>query len=255
MPLELVTIPCLSDNYVYLLHSPETGETAVIDAPESGPILAELEKRNWQLTEIWLTHHHWDHVDGTLELRDSTGASITGATADEHRLPPLNRKVVEGEGFKFAGHDVEIFDVSGHTVGHVAYYVPDAHAAFTGDSLMALGCGRVFEGTAEQMWASLQKLAELPADTIICSGHEYSESNAKFALSVDPDNATLQSRANDIAEKRASGIATVPTVLSLELGTNPFLRAGSAALKSSVGLDTAPDVQVFAEIRRRKDNF
>lgn len=255
MPLELVTIPCLSDNYVFLLHSPETGETAVVDAPETGPILAELAKRQWQLTEIWLTHHHWDHVDGALELRDSTGASITGAAADAHRLPPLNRKVSEGQTFSFAGNDVNVYDVSGHSVGHVAFYVPAANAAFTGDSLMALGCGRIFEGTADQMWASLGKLAKLPADTIICSGHEYSESNAKFALTVEPDNAALQARAQNIFEKRAKGMATVPTLLGVELDTNPFLRAGVNAVKSSVGMEDAPDAQVFAEIRRRKDQF
>lgn len=255
MPIELVTIPCLSDNYVYLLHSSETGETAVVDVPDAGPILAELESRNWQLSEIWLTHHHWDHVDGVQELRDATGASLTGATADAHRLPPLNRRVAEGDVFQFAGHEVNVIDVSGHTVGHIAFYVPFANAAFTGDSLMALGCGRVFEGTTDQMWDSLSKLARLPAETIICSGHEYSQSNANFALTIEPGNAALEERTRDIAEKRARGMPTVPTLLSLELETNPFLRADQVGIRKMLEMQDASISQVFAEIRHRKDQF
>ena len=255
MPLELVTIPCLSDNYVFLLHSPETGETAVVDAPESDAILAELKRRNWQLSEIWLTHHHWDHIDGAAELRDRTGARIIGAAADEHRLPPLNATVTEGETYRFAGYDVEVFDVPGHTVGHVAFYVPSAGLAFTGDSLMALGCGRLFEGTADQMWGGLCKLAALPPETIICSGHEYSESNAKFAQSIETGNDDLNKRCEDIRTKRAAGLPTVPTTLELELKTNPFLRAGQNSIKQAVNMEGADDVMVFAEIRKRKDQF
>ena len=255
MPLELVTIPCMSDNYVYLLHSPETGETAVVDVPEAGPILGELKRRNWALSEIWLTHHHWDHIDGTQELREATGASLTGAAADAHRLPPLNREVAGGEVFQFAGNDVAIFDVPGHTVGHIAFHVPGANAAFTGDSLMALGCGRVFEGTTDQMWGSLSKLAKLPGETIICSGHEYSESNAKFALTIEPNNPALLARCKDIAEKRAQGLATVPSLLSLERETNPFLRADQPDIRKLLGMENAPVPQVFAEIRGLKDSF
>ncbi len=255
MPLELVTIPCLSDNYVFLLHSPETGETAVVDAPESDAILSELKRRNWQLSEIWLTHHHWDHIDGAAELRDRTGARIFGAAADEHRLPPLNATVTEGETYRFAGYDVEVFDVPGHTVGHVAFYVPSAGLAFTGDSLMALGCGRLFEGTADQMWGGLCKLAALPPETIICSGHEYSESNAKFAQSIETGNDDLNKRCEDIRTKRAAGLPTVPTTLELELKTNPFLRAGQNSIKQAVNMEGADDVMVFAEIRKRKDQF
>ena len=173
MPLEIVTVPCLKDNYAFLLHSDETGETAVIDVPEAGPILGALSDRDWQLSEIWITHHHWDHIDGVGELKEATGAKVLGAEVDAHRLPPLNHAVKDGETYRFAGSDVQIMDVSGHAVGHIAYHVPDAKAVFTADSLMALGCGRLFEGTAEQMWASLSKLAALPPETLICSGHEY----------------------------------------------------------------------------------
>jgi hydroxyacylglutathione hydrolase len=255
MALEIVTIPCLEDNYAFLLRSSETAAVALIDAPEAAPILAELGKRGWHLTEIWLTHHHWDHIDGVAELKDATGAKIVGAAADAHRLPPLNHEVREGEAYSFAGSEVQIFDVSGHTVGHIAFYVPDAVAAFTADSLMALGCGRLFEGTADQMWASLSKLAALPPETLICSGHEYTTGNARFALTVDPDNARLVARAAEIEQARANGRPTVPSTLSEELATNPFLRAHLPELKAAVGMQDAPDAAVFAEIRKRKDAF
>ncbi len=255
MPLEIVTIPCLEDNYAFLLHSGETAETALIDAPEAGPILAALGMRGWHLTEIWLTHHHWDHIDGVAELKEATGAKIIGAAADAHRLPPLNHAVSEGELYSFAGHNVQVFDVSGHTVGHIAFYVLDARAAFTADSLMALGCGRLFEGTADQMWTSLSKLAALPPDTLICSGHEYTASNAKFAMTVEPGNADLASRATAIEHARENGHATVPSILSEELATNPFLRANLPEMKVAVGMQDGSDAAVFAEIRKRKDTF
>lgn len=255
MPLDLVTIPCLSDNYAFLLHSSETGETAVIDVPEAGPIQEHLAARGWQLTEIWITHHHYDHIDGVAELKEATGARVVGAKADAHRLPLLNAQVSDGDVFSFAGHDVKVMDVSGHTVGHIAFYVADAGAVFTADSLMALGCGRLFEGTAEQMWASLSRLMKLPPETLVCSGHEYTQSNANFALTIETDNAALKLRADEINSLRAAGTATVPSALSLECETNPFLRAHLPSLKRAVGLETATDAQVFAEIRKRKDAF
>ncbi|MEE9387628.1 MAG: hydroxyacylglutathione hydrolase [Paracoccaceae bacterium] len=255
MPLEIVTIPCLRDNYAYLVHSAETGETALIDAPEAAPVLAVLQAKGWKLTEIWLTHHHWDHVDGAAELKESTGAKLVGAAADAHRLPALNQTVAEGVEYNFAGHGVKIFDVSGHTVGHIAFYLADANAVFTADSLMALGCGRLFEGTPEQMWHSLSKLAALPAATMVYSGHEYTASNAKFAISQEPDNKSLQARCEYIEKTRAAGKATVPSSLGEELATNPFLRAGLAEFKTAVGMGNASDVAVFTEIRSRKDNF
>lgn len=255
MPLELVTIPCRSDNYAFLLHDSSTGRTALIDAPETAPIEAALRRRGWSLQELWITHHHHDHVEGVEDLRSAHGCTVIGAAADAHRLPELDLAVSDGDTFEFAGHPVTVMDVSGHTVGHIAFHVPDASAVFTADSLMACGCGRLFEGSAEQMWASLSKLAALPPDTLVCSGHEYTAANAKFALTIEPDNAALISRVRSIAAAREKGEPTVPSKLSLEIATNPFLRAKDRLVKAGLGMTNAPDAEVFAEIRRRKDAF
>lgn len=253
MPLELVTVPCLKDNYAYLLHDPATGATAVVDAPEAAPILAALSERGWQLSDIWLTHHHWDHIDGVPALVAATGARVTGAAADAHRLPPLDTALT-GD-FTFAGHKVEVIDVPGHTVGHIAFHLPQAKLAFTADSLMAAGCGRLFEGTPAQMHQSLQKLAALPPETLVCSGHEYTSGNIRFALTLEPANAALISRSEQVASIRALGKPTAQVPLSTELATNPFLRTGSADIRAAITLGTAPDATVFAEIRSRKDSF
>lgn len=253
--LTLVTIPCLADNYSFLLHDEATGETALIDAPETGPIMTALKTRGWKLSEIWLTHHHWDHVEGVADLVKATNAKVIGAKADAHRLPDLDRAYDDGDHFQFSGHDVQVMDVSGHTVGHIAFHVPDTGVVFTGDSLMALGCGRLFEGTPEQMWASLSRLAALPADTLVCSGHEYTASNAAFAATVEPDNQALKKRTEDIADLRVAGQPTVPSRLSDELATNPFLRAHLSGVKAALHKEAASDTEVFAEIRRRKDSF
>lgn len=253
MPLDIVTIPCRTDNYAFLIHDDASGRTALVDAPETAPVQAALSERGWALTEIWITHHHNDHVEGVADLR--AGAEVIGAAADAHRLPPLDRKVSDGDTFTFAGHEVRVSDVSGHTVGHISYYIESAKAAFTADSLMALGCGRVFEGTHEQMWASLSKLAALPTETVIYSGHEYSAANAKFALTIEPGNTALISRAEDIAAHRAAGKPTVPSTLAEELATNPFLRANLPGVKASLGDVGMSDVEAFREIRTRKDQF
>lgn len=255
MPFDLITIPCLSDNYAFLLRDHASGEVAVIDVPEAGPIKAALAERGWTPSQIWLTHHHWDHIDGLPELLADYPAKVVGGAADAHRLPALDLAVSEGDTFDLGTLHVEVFDVSGHTVGHIALYVPAAEVCFTADSLMALGCGRLFEGTPAQMWESMQKLMALPAQTTICSGHEYTASNAKFALTVDPDNAALISRTKEIEAARAKGIATVPSKLSTELETNPFLRPADVGIRATLGMPTAPDAEVFAEIRKRKDNF
>lgn len=255
MPLKLVTLPVRSDNYVYLLHDTASGATALVDVGEVAPILEALRGRNWHLSEIWLTHHHEDHIEGTAELAAETGARVTGAAADAHRLPKLDRQVRGGESFDFAGHRVEVLDVPGHTVGHVAYHVPDLKAAFTADSLMTLGCGRLFEGTPAQMWASLQKLAALPDETLICSGHEYTLGNARFALSVDPANPALQARVAEVERLRAEGKPTVPRSLGEERATNPFLRAADPAIRALLKMPAASDEAVFAELRARKDRF
>lgn len=255
MPLELVTVPCLADNYAYLIHDPETGQTAVIDVPEVGPILGALNAHQWRLTDILITHHHDDHIQGVDTLRAQTGAMVLGAAADAHRLPRLDLALDEHAAFSLGREMARVIDVPGHTIGHIAFHFPDSHLCFTADSLMAGGCGRLFEGSARMMHASLQKLAALPPDTLICSGHEYTATNLRFALTLEPNNPALISRAAEVAEKRAHGRPTVPVPLQVELDTNPYLRAHLPALKTAVGLPDADDVTVFAEIRARKDKF
>lgn len=255
MPLELVTIPCLSDNYAYLIHDADTGQTAVIDVPEPGPILAALEAHQWRLTDILITHHHDDHIQGVDALRARTGAMVLGAAADAHRLPRLDLALTAASSFSIGRDYARVIDVPGHTLGHIAFHFPDSRLCFTADSLMSGGCGRLFEGTARQMHASLQKLAALPPDTLICPGHEYTTSNLHFATTLEPGSPALISRIAEVAAKRARGIPTVPVPLQVELDTNPYLRAHLPALKSAVGLPDADDVTVFAEIRARKDKF
>ncbi len=251
--VELVVVPCLSDNYAFLVHNGETGQTALIDAPEVAPIALALAERGWTLSDILITHHHDDHIGGVDELR--AGARVIGAKADAHRLPPLDLAVADGDTITVCGETTHVMDVSGHTVGHVAYHMPGAGYAFTADSLMALGCGRLFEGTPAQMWHSMQKLRALPENTIICSGHEYTAANARFAASLDPDNPDLMSRIEGIKTARASGHATVPSTLRDEKRTNPFLRADDPEFKIILGMADASDVDVFAHVRTAKDKF
>ena len=255
MPIELVTIPCLSDNYAYLCHDAETKQTLLIDAPEARPILAALDRRDWDLNEIFLTHHHDDHIAGVAEILRNHDAKVTGAAADRDRLPNLDRAVKEWDTVSLGPESGTVWDVSGHTVGHIALYFEASKLVFTADSLMACGCGRLFEGTAEQMWASLCKYAQCPDETLVCSGHEYTLSNVKFAASVDPDNASLQRRISDTAAARTSKQPTVPSTMGLERATNPFLRPNSPEIRAILGMQTQTDAEVFAEIRRRKDNF
>ena len=248
MPLELVTLRCRTDNYAYLLHGADG--TVLIDAPEATPILRELAARDRSLSAILLTHHHGDHVDGVAEIVEATGAMVIGAAADAHRLPRLDLRITPGEPLEVLGEPVAIIDVPGHTVGHVAFHFPQSGFAFTADSLMALGCGRLFEGSAAMMWDSLSRLNALPADTLICSGHDYCTGNGAFALSVDPDNPALRDRLD--AVQRAEQ-PCAPATLAMERETNPFLRV--AALRASLGMDEAPDAEVFARLRAMKDRF
>ncbi|MBN7783700.1 hydroxyacylglutathione hydrolase [Ponticoccus gilvus] len=253
MALEIVTVPCLSDNYAYIAKGPDG--VCLIDAPEAGPIIDALDRRGWSLGTILITHHHPDHVQGVEELRARYGCKVMGPRAEEHKLPRLDMALEEGmNGGEGVGY-TEPLHVPGHTLGHMAFHFPRAKAVFTADSLMALGCGRLFEGTPEMMWDSLSKLAALPPETMVYSGHEYTTSNAAFALTIEPGNNALISRAEAIAKARARGEPTAQVPLSLELDTNPFLRAGHPDVKAAVGMADASDVQVFAEIRKRKDNF
>ncbi|MDO6585656.1 hydroxyacylglutathione hydrolase [Salipiger sp. 1_MG-2023] len=251
--MEIITVPCLSDNYAYLVKGP-TGVT-LIDAPEAAPIVAALEARGWQLSDLLITHHHHDHVGGVVALRERYGCTVTGPRAEAEKLPSLDRAVQGGDTFEAGGVEVQVIYVPGHTLGHVAFYLPSAGAVFTADSLMALGCGRIFEGTAPMMWDSLSKLAALPSETMVYSGHEYTASNAKFALTVDPRNEALILRADAIAKARTEGRPTAACTLSEELATNPFLRPDSPAIRDLLGMKAASDAEVFAEIRARKDRF
>lgn len=253
--LEIVQIPVLTDNYVYLVHDADSGLTAVVDPAEAKPPLAEAERQGWKITHILNTHHHGDHVGGNLEIKERTGCTIVGPRADRARIPGIDIEVGDGDSFTFGTSTAEIFDVPGHTRGHIAYWFSRDNALFCGDTLFALGCGRMFEGTAEQMWTSLSRLRALPDDTRVFCAHEYTQANARFALSVDPANADLKTRAAKIDELRAQGIPTVPSGLGEEKRTNPFLRADDPAMAKAVGLAGAEPVAVFAEIRHRKDVF
>lgn len=255
MPLDVVIVPCRTDNYAYLLRDAQSGRVGLVDAPDAAPIAAALEARGWGLDTILVTHHHDDHVAGVPELQARFGAEVVGPAADAHRLPPLDRGVREGDRVALGESVAQVFEVPGHTLGHVAYYFPEAEALFSADSLMVMGCGRVFEGTMPQMWASLEKLAALPDTTLVYSGHEYAAGNVRFALSVDAANPALTARAEEIAALRNRGAPTVPATLGIERQTNPFLRVKDAGFKADLGLADLPDAQVFAEIRRRKDAF
>ena len=255
MPLELVTIPCLTDNYAYLLHDEGSGHTTLVDAPEAAPILNALAARGWRMDQILLTHHHSDHIQGVADLVAATGAVVLGARADAHRLPPLFRALAEGDAVTIGPETAQVIEVSGHTLGHIAFYLPTSALAFTADSLMAGGCGRLFEGSPALMWQSLSKLAALPGETLICSGHEYTAANLRFAATIEPESPALLARIERVATARAAGRPTVPSRLSGELATNPFLRARLPHIKALIGLPDANDAEAFAEIRARKDKF
>ncbi|MCT4553932.1 MAG: hydroxyacylglutathione hydrolase [Pelagimonas sp.] len=253
MPLDIVTVPCLEDNYAYLVNGPDG--VAVIDAPEAAPIIAALDARGWIPGVIMITHHHWDHVQAIDELKQKYGCMVMGPEAEKDKLPPMDHYLAAGQTGGSGDGAMEVIPVPGHTLGHIAYHYPQARALFTADSLMALGCGRLFEGTPDMMWDSLSRLATLPGDTMVYSGHEYTASNAKFALSIDPENPDLISRVQDITAARAAGHPTAQVPLSLELATNPFLRASDPGLKRHLGMEDASDAAVFTEIRARKDRF
>jgi hydroxyacylglutathione hydrolase len=251
LPLKVHQFPCLSDNYGFLVRDEATGLTACIDTPESGAILRELDQLGWKLHLILNTHWHPDHAGGNADLQAATGAQVVGPK-EVTRIATLDREVRGGDQVQLGDTRFEVLESGGHTLGHIAYYVPDDRIAFVGDTLFALGCGRLFEGTPEQMWQSLQRLAALPEETVVYCAHEYTASNARFALSIDDAPATL-ARAEQVFAARERGEATVPTTIGLEKATNPFLRA--RVLADKVGAAGESDVRAFAAIRQAKDDF
>lgn len=251
--LEIHLFPCLDDNYGVLIHDSSSGATASIDAPDADDVRAALAGKGWTLTHILTTHHHHDHTGGNAELKAETGCTIIGPRGEAAKVPGIDKAVGEGDTFQLGGFDVNVIETPGHTLGHVTYYIPKAHVIFAGDTLFALGCGRVFEGTPEMMHNSLQKLAALAGDTTVYCGHEYTAANARFALTIEPDSQALQKRMKEIEVMRAAGKPTVPTTIAAELATNPFLRAHVPAIQQRLGMTGAPVWQVFAEIRERKN--
>ena len=253
--LEIHQIPVLKDNFIYLARDPASGAVAVVDPAEAKPVLAKAEDLGWRITHILNTHHHPDHVGGNLEIKQATGCTIVGPAADPERIPGMDIQVKDGETFNLGQAAAQVFFVPGHTRGHIAYWFKDSAALFCGDTLFSIGCGRLFEGTPQQMWTSLTRLRALPADTKIYCAHEYTENNIRFAVSIDPENTALRHREAEVNALRAAGKYSVPSLLGEERGANPFLRADDPALAAAVGMAGRDPVDVFAEVRRRKDVF
>ena len=241
MALEIIRIPALSDNYIWLVHDDASGETMVVDPAEAAPVEAVLAARGWRLSAIWNTHWHPDHTGGNAALKAAHGVPVIAPAAETSRIPTADRLVAEGDVVTLGAHEAVVMETPAHTAGHISYLFADDAAIFVGDTIFAMGCGRLFEGTAAQMFANMQRYAALPDTTAIYCAHEYTESNGRFALSVDPDNAALVARMEDVRAARASGEATVPTTIGAERATNPFLRAH--------------DVEEFAQLRQSKDDF
>ena len=251
--LQVHLFPCLTDNYGFLLHDPASGETACIDTPDADEYLRQAEAKGWRITQIWNTHWHPDHAGGNAAIKHATGCRITAPLGEAAKIEGVDRTVRDGDVVDLGEVPARVIDVGGHTLGHIAYHLPGEHIAFIGDSLFALGCGRMFEGTAPQFWESLLRLRKLPADTVLYCAHEYTAANARFALHADPDNAALEDYAREIGEKRARGEPTVPFPLERELATNPFLRADDPAMQARWG-GNAPH-ETFAALRSAKDAF
>lgn len=254
-PLEIVVFPMLSDNYGFLLHDPQSGETAVVDPAEAEVTLAACKERGWRLSHILNTHHHGDHVGGNLALKAATGCTVIGPAYDRDRIPGLDIAVDEASGAQFGGRQAQVFFVPGHTRGHIAYWFATDKALFCGDTLFSLGCGRLFEGTPQQMWSSLLKLRALPDDTRVYCAHEYTQSNARFALAAEPENAALKRKAEAVTAARAAGRFTIPTDLATEKACNPFLRADQSDLRRRFGGGGNSDADVLGAIRAAKDRF
>ena len=255
MPIEIVQFPCLQDNYGFLLHDGATGKTATVDTPDAAAINAQLKTRGWTLSHILNTHWHPDHAGGNIALKEKWDCEIIGPKGEAEKIPGLDRAVGEGDEVLLGNSKAVVHDTPGHTLGHIVFHFADDGAAFVGDTIFAMGCGRLFEGTPDLMWASLGKITAMPAETVLYCAHEYTQANANFAITVDPHNDELLARKQEVERLRAKGEPTVPTTLARELATNPFLRAEDEKLAAALGMSGAGPVDVFAETRRRKDNF
>ncbi|MEL6690550.1 MAG: hydroxyacylglutathione hydrolase [Pseudomonadota bacterium] len=255
MAVEFHLFEYLSDNYGVLLRDDATGRVACVDAGEADAVLAALKEKGWELDELWITHWHWDHTDGLEEVRAATGCKVIGPAYEGGKSFTFDLSVKEGDSFSFGGVEVAVWHTPGHTLDMVNYYLPSEGVIFTGDTLFAMGCGRVFEGTHDQMFASMEKLRTLPSETVVYGAHEYTIANANFALSVDPENAALQARAKEVEALRKVGAPTMPTNMASELETNPFLRYDQPSLRATLGMEGAENGAVFSETRTRKDNF
>jgi hydroxyacylglutathione hydrolase len=249
-------IPVLSDNYITLVHEPISGATAAVDPALAEPVLERLAAKGWRLSHILNTHHHGDHTGGNLELIRQTGCMVVGAAKDSQRIPGISLEVAEGDTFLLGSAATMVLETPGHTSGHMAFWFPDSHVVFAGDCLFSLGCGRLFEGSPEEMWTSLKKLRDLPPDTLVYCAHEYTAGNGRFAQLVERDNQALSARLDQVETLRAKGLPTIPTTVAGERATNPFLRADTNAVAKAVGMAPGTDpALVFAELRRRKDVF
>ncbi|GAB5506149.1 MAG: hydroxyacylglutathione hydrolase [Rhizobiaceae bacterium] len=255
MTLEIEQFTCREDNFGILARNTETGTVFLVDAPEEAAIMRAIERTGWKPNVLLITHHHPDHVEGNLALKERFGLVIIGPEAEKAKIPGIDRTVKDGETIDVAGEPARVISTPGHTAGHVSYYFPDSGVAFTADTLFALGCGRLFEGSPADMLGSMRKLAELPLDTTVYFGHEYTLGNARFALTVDPTNSALKERAEHIEKLRAESKPTAPTTIGEEMATNPFMRWHDPSIRRNLDLEEASDEAVFAEIRKRKDLF
>lgn len=253
--VEVHVIPALTDNYIHVVHDAAHGLTIVVDPGEADPVRAFLSARGWRLTHILNTHHHGDHIGGNADLRADSHATLIGPRAELDRIPEMDTVYGDGDSFRLGSQTVQVIDTPGHTRGHCAFYFEGARLLFSGDTLFSLGCGRLFEGTPAQMWDSLSKLRTLPGDAMVHCGHEYTAANGRFALTIDPDNAALTARVEEVARLRAKGLPTVPSRLSDEVAANPFLRADDPGIAARLGLSGAPVTTIFAAIRKAKDEF
>ena len=239
--IEVVRIPALSDNYIWMAHDPASGDTVVIDPAAADPVLEAAASRGWTISLIWNTHWHPDHTGGNAAIKAATGCTVIAPAAEAAKIPTADRLVAEGDTVMLGAFEADVIDVPAHTAGHIAYHLPEAEIVFVSDTLFAMGCGRLFEGTPAQMFANMQRLAALPGDTTVYCAHEYTQSNGRYALVAEPDNVALIERMTEVDAMRAQGLPTVPTTIALERATNPFMRAAS--------------VEQLAERRAAKDSF